>query len=141
MVSERTEEQIVAQSGITVILGGKSYEIAPLVIRDSRPWRQKVISLIAPIPQMTKTSTDTPEDFEQALTTLLVTMPDQVIDLFFDYAKDLDREEIESAATDAEMTQAFKEVIAVAFPLAQSAPDVITRLYGGEKKTMKKGSR
>jgi len=138
---ERTEEQIVAQAGIDVTLGGKSYEIAPLVIRDSREWRKKVIGMIAPLPGFSKTSTDTPDDFEQALTALLVTMPDQVIDLFFEYAKDLDREDIESKATDAEIAQAFKEVIAVAFPLAQSAPDVITRLYAAPEKTTKKGSR
>jgi len=141
MVEKRTEEQIVAQAGIEVILGGKPYSIAPLVIRDSREWRRKVISLIAPIPEMTKKTTDTPEDFEQALTTLLVSMPDQVIDLFFEYAKDLPREKIESSATDAEIAQAFKEVIAVAFPLAQSAPDVITRIYSQPEKTTRKGSR
>ena len=137
---ERTEEQKVARAPIVVILGGKEYEIAPLVIRDSREWRRKVIKLVAPITQITKTSTDTPEDFEQALTTLLVTMPDQVIDLFFEYAKDLNKEEIEAVATDAEMAQAFREVIAIAFPLAQSVPEVVMRIYGAGK-TTKKGSQ
>ena len=127
---ERIEDDIVAQASIEVALGGKKYSIAPLVIRDSRIWRKKVIGLIAPLPGYTKVTTDDMEGFEQALTALLVTMPDQVIDLFFDYASDLEREEIEAVATDAELAKAFKEVIAVAFPLAQSAPEVITRLYG-----------
>ena len=131
---ERTEDDKITQAGIKVILGGKEYEVRPLVIRDAREWRRKVIALIAPMPSLTKISTDTPEDFSDALTMMLVTMPDQVIDLFFEYARDLNREEIEGVATDDELAVAFQEVIAVAFPLAQSAPDVVTRLYGTKKK-------
>lgn len=130
----RTEEQIVAQAPIVVILGGKEYEIAPLVIRDSREWRAKVIKLIAPLPQLVSTKIDTPDEFGQVLTEMLVTMPDQVIELFFDYAKDLDREEIEGIATDEEMAKAFEAVLNVAFPLAESAPGVITRLYPAKTK-------
>jgi len=126
---ERTEEQKVARAPIVVILGGNEYKITPLVIRDSREWRAKVIKLVAPIPQLVSTKIDTPEDFGQALTEMLVTMPDQVIDLFFEYAKDLNREEIEGVATDADIVKAFREVIEVAFPLAESAPEVLTRLY------------
>jgi len=139
-MSERTEEEKITQAGIKVILGGKEYEVRPLVIRDAREWRKKVIALIAPIPSLAKVSTDTPEDFGKALTTLLVTMPDQVLDLFFEYARDLDRSSIEGIATDAELAVAFQEVIAIAFPLAQSAPDVVTRLYG-KNQTKKKHSQ
>ena len=129
----RTEEQKITQAPIVVILGGKEYEIAPLVIRDSREWRKKAIALIAPLPGFSKVTTDDMESFGQALTTLLVTMPDQVIDLFFEYAKDLNREEIENIATDAEMAKAFQEITKVAFPLAQSAPEVMMRLYSTEQ--------
>ena len=94
-----------------------------------------MIKLIAPIPQLVSTKIDTPDEFGQVLTEMLVTMPDQVIELFFDYAKDLNKEEIESVATDAEMTTAFGEVIKVAFPLAESAPKVITRLYPKKKRS------
>ncbi len=131
---ERTEEDILTQAGIKVILGGVEYDIAPLVIRDSREWRKKVVALVAPVAQIAGTTSDTPDAFEQALTSLLVTMPDKVIDLFFEYAKDLNREDIESVTTDAEMSQAFKEVIAFAFPLAQNVPEVITHLYPAKKK-------
>lgn len=136
---ERTEEDKVVQAGIKVILGGVEYSIPPLVIRDSREWRRKVIALIAPLPELTPKSIDTTEDFENALTTLLVTMSDRVVDLFFEYAKELNQEEIEAVATDAELSQAFREVIEVAFPLAQNAPDMVTRLYS--TKTTKKSSR
>ena len=118
----RTEDQKITQAPIVVILGGKEYEIAPLVIRDSREWRKKVIALISPLPQMVNVKIDTPEEFGQALTEMLITMSDQVVDLFFEYAKDLNREEIEGIATDAELRDAFGEVIKIAFPLAEALP-------------------
>ena len=124
----RTEEQKVSQANIEVILGGKKYEIAPQVIRDSREWRKKVIALIAPLPSLVNITMDEPEDFERALTQMMVIMPDQVIDIFFEYAKNLDREEIEGVATDTEMADAFLEVVQVAFPLSQSLPKVMSKL-------------
>ena len=141
MVNKSTEEEKLTQSPIVVILGGKKYDVAPLVIRDSRGWRRKVIALIAPLPGLSKVTTRDMDEFEAALKILVITMPDQVIDLFFEYAKDLKQEEIEAVATDAEMAEAFKEVIAVAFPLAQSAPDVIKRLSPEEQETTKNTSQ
>jgi len=131
----RTEEQIVAQASIEVILGGKTYKVAPLVIRDSRVWRQKITALIAPLPSIVSTKTDNVEEFGEALNQLLVTMPDQVLDLFFEYAKDLNKEEIESVATDAELKVAFQEVMKIAFPLAEALPAAMERMIP------KKGSR
>jgi len=125
---ERTEDEIITQAGIKVILGGCEYEVRPLVIRESREWRKKVIKLIAPLPQYAKTSIEDTEAFEQALTTLLVAMPDEVIELFFAYAKDLNRVEIEDSATDAEIQEAFRKVVEIAFPLAESLPEVMKRL-------------
>ncbi len=127
-MTERNEEDKIAQAPIVVILGRKKYDVAPLVIRDSREWRKKVIELIAPLPQMTKVTTKNPETFGEVLKQMLVIMPDKVIELFFEYAKGLKQAEIEAEATDAEMAEAFKEVIAVAFPLAKSLPGVIERL-------------
>lgn len=126
---ERTEEEKLTQAGFKVILGGKEYSVAPLVIKDSREWRKKVIALISPLPTLATTSLDTPEGFEQALSSMLLEMPNEVIDLFFDYAKDLDRPKIESVTTDEEMAKAFMEVIAFAFPLAGSPAEVLRRLY------------
>jgi len=138
---ERTEEDKLTQAGFKVILGGKEHSIAPLVIRDSREWRKKVIALVAPLPTLASTSLDSPEGFEQALSSMLLEMPNEVIDLFFEYAKDLKRLEIEAVTTDAEMAKAFMEVIAFAFPLANSSAEVLMRLYPPEKKTQKKRSR
>ena len=125
---KRTEEDRLVQAGIKVILGGQEYEIRPLVIRESREWRAKVIKLIAPLPGYIKTTMDNTDDFEKVLTLMLVTMPDQVVEFFFDYAKDLNREELEGTATDEELTKAFEEVVKVAFPLARALPETMTRI-------------
>ena len=127
-MTERTEEQKVARAPIVVILGGVEYSIAPLVIRDSREWRQKVIKLIAPLPEVVNIKTDSPEGFGEALTQLCITMSDEVVDLFFGYATNLDREEIEGIATDAELRDAFGEVVKIAFPLAEALPATMTRM-------------
>ena len=129
-MKERTEEEKLTRAPILVILGGKKYEIAPLVIRDSRVWRKKLIALIASLPALVNTTMDAenPKGFVDALTQMMVTMPEQVLDLFFDYAKELDREEIEGVATDAEIAKAFEEVVQVVFPLAQSLPKVLGHL-------------
>ena len=130
MSSKRTEDQIIAQAGIEVILGGASFKIAPLVIRDSRAWRAKLIPMIAKLPSLIGITIDTenPEGFEKALSQMMLDMPDQIVDLFFEYAKDLNRDEIESTATDAEIALAFSEVLKVAFPLAQSPLETMKHL-------------
>jgi len=125
---DRTEEEKLTQASITVILGGKEYEIRPLVIRDSREWRKKAIGLIKTLPHMLKVNTDDPEQFEATLTDILVNKPDEAADLFFDYAKELDREEIETTATDVELAKALEAVSKLAFPLAESPMKLIARL-------------
>jgi len=126
---KRTEEQIVAQAPIIVVLGGKDYPVKPLVIREARAWRQKVVEVIAKLPEHLQATTDTPESFDAALKALLVTMQDTVLDLFFEYAKDLDREEIEGIATEEDVAEAFSRVVEVAFPLARSLPELRGRLF------------
>lgn len=124
----RSEEDKLCQAGIKVILGGKEYSIPPLVIRESREWRGKVIKLIAPLPEYANVTIDEAEKFEKVLSLMLVDMPDQVLNLFFEYAKGLNREEIENTATDEELTQAFNEVVKIAFPLARALPEAMTQI-------------
>ena len=115
--TERTEDDIVAQAPVRVTLGGKEYDLKPLVIKDSREWRRKFKEISADLAKLFDTEGEAVGD---ALGTLIVQAPDQVIDLFFLYAKDLSREEIESVATEAEIAEAFKEVVKLAFPLVES---------------------
>ena len=125
---ERTEDEKVTQAGIDVILGGDTYKVPPLVIKDSREWRKEISQMLASIPQYAAVTTDDPAGFEAALKKLLLDMPDRVIDLFFGYAKTLDRPTIEEKATDAEIAVAFEQVIQIAFPLAKSPVSLMGRL-------------
>jgi len=111
---DKTQEG--APAGVTVILGGKEFYIRPLVIRDSREWRYKAASFQAAIAKYASVNSDDPEVFEKALTELLTKRIDETADIFFDYARDLDREAIEGIATDAEIAKALNEVNTLAFP-------------------------
>lgn len=122
----RTEEDKICRAAITVTLGNKEHQIYPLVIRDSRVWRKKVAEALAQLPKYTSVTTDDPDAFGNAMRAMLVDMPDTVADLFFGYAKNLNREEIEAVATDAELARAFQEVASIAFPLVESLSGVLT---------------
>jgi len=127
-MENRTEEQKIYQDGVSVILGGKEYRVKPLKLRKEREWRQKLAALISTLPQYANVNSDDPEEFGGALNAMMVTMPDQVVDLFFLYAGSLKREEIEEEATGAEVALGFKAVMALAFPLPQALTEAMTKL-------------
>lgn len=109
--NRRDEAEIVFQEPIKVILGGREYKIKPLVIKYSRPWRKKLAELVASANYAQKVNTDKPEEFKEAVQFLMAESIDTVIDLFFEYAKDLKREEIEEIATEAELGNAFEAIM------------------------------
>lgn len=117
---ERSEDQKVFRDPIEVTLGGEMHQIAPLVIKEARVWRKSFATLIGKLPGYAKTTTDDADSFGDAVTGLLVSTPDEMADLFFQYAKNLNREEIEDVATEGELAAAFEKVMAVAFPLVNS---------------------
>ena len=125
---KRTEDDKVCQAPIKVVLGGQEYDVVPLVIRDSREWRAQVVELLNGLPAFANINTDDSESFGNAIQGFLVSMPDKVIDLFFGYAKELDRDEIEAVACEAEIVKAFEQVMGVAFPLASSAGRILEGL-------------
>ena len=124
----RTEEEKVIQAGIKVKLGGKEYEVKPLVIKEAREWRKKLSALISKLPAYVGVTTDDAKGFEEAINAMLSSMPDKMADLFFSYAKDLNRDEIESTATEEELATAIEAVMAVAFPLARSLTGALKTL-------------
>jgi hypothetical protein len=121
----RTEEEKVTQAPLILILGGIEREVRPLVIRDSRAWRAKVAKLIGGLPQYAKATSDDPDQFKTAIDGMMSAMPDSIVDLVFDYARELDREEIEGIATDTEISIAFTRILEVAFPLARSLAEAV----------------
>ena len=124
----RTEEDKLTQAPVFVFFGDKEYPLRPLVIKESRAWRQEVIKALSQLPQLTQVTSEDKEKFDSALSTLLVTMPDTVVDLFFLYAKDLNRDEIEQAATDTEMAAAWEKVVNLAFPLLQGLVKTMSKM-------------
>jgi len=128
METKRTEEDKIFQNEILIILGGKEYKIKPLVIKQSRKWRANFAKLFGDLQQYTKITTDTPDKFEDAIKTILMVMPDKIVDLVFEYAPGLNREEIENSATDAEMAKVFVQFMEVALPLARSLTGVMSKL-------------
>lgn len=116
----RTEEDKLLKAPLVVILGGKEYQIELLVIKDAREWRKKAAKVLSYIPKYANVSTDDAEGFAGAMSAMLVEMPDEMTNLFFEYAKNLDRDEIEATATEAELAKAIEAVMEVAFPLLRS---------------------
>ncbi|KKM15257.1 hypothetical protein LCGC14_1697960, partial [marine sediment metagenome] len=45
-VPVRSEEDKLAKATIPMVFGGKTYEVQPLVVRDSREWRKKLAKVI-----------------------------------------------------------------------------------------------
>ena len=130
---ERTEEQQLVEAPLIVKLGGKRYEIKPLKINPQYEWREKFFGafvgmaktlrpprppLLSFLPLAGKRLTQHSETkaFVEMLNVGLIKAPKMVADLFFAYAKDLPRKEIEQQATERELVYAFKEVMRYAFP-------------------------
>ena len=120
---ERTEEQKLTLAPTIVILGGEEHEIRPLVIRYSGEWRKKSIPLINYLMSYGRIASDTSSpEFAEAVTELFTTKTDEILDSFFEYARDLNRAEIENVATDGEVINAFVEVFnAFVAPLSAAA--------------------
>lgn len=115
----RTDEDKIFKTPIKVTLDGKEYDIPVLVARDSKPWRDKAGPFRAELISLSGVDTSDPEAFKLAFTQLMGSRIDETIDLFFEYAKDLDKDDIMAVATDQELVNAFGEVAAVAFPFGQ----------------------
>jgi len=116
-LTRRTEESKLFGEPTKIKLGGVKYDLFPLVIKDSRVWKAKVAKLLVTLPELANTTTDDPKKFGNAINTLMLETPDSIIDLFFEYAPYLPREEIESKATEQEVADAFKIIMEMAFPL------------------------
>lgn len=127
-MERRTEEDKIFKVPIEVILGGKQYLIKPLVIKEARAWRGKLANLFKKLPTYVNATTDDSAGFEVAMNAVLKSLPDETADLFFSYAKDLDREVIEAEATEIELAEAFEAVMIIALPLVRSLTGAMTRL-------------
>ena len=126
----RTEEEIITQAPLEIVLGGVAYRVKPLVIKDSREWRRKVANLLGGLPKYTSMDSNSSVEFNDSMIALISDMPDTIIELVFEYAKDLDRKKIESTATEYDISKAFTQMMGVAFPLAQNLVEAVKALSG-----------
>lgn len=135
---ERTEEQKVMQAPLKIILGGLPHDIPVLPIKLSRPWRQAVIELIrGSVAQADTIDLDKTKDVMALAKTAMVDNPNGVIDLFFEYAHGLNREEMEEVITDAEIADGFDQMIEVSFPLGQSLAKAMEKMGQPSEKPLK----
>ena len=128
MTKERTEEQILASEPLTVILGGREREVKLLTIKASRAWRKTVVDLLISLPQFSQIDSKDSMDSDRLANAINTLMGEQVADLFFAYAIELPRPDIEEEATDQELAIAFEQVTDIAFPFAGSVVGLATRL-------------
>ncbi len=119
---ERTEEDKLTQSPVKVSFGGKEYEIKPLPIKYSLPWVKKVVKVLVGIIPLIEITSDKEQVFADAFGEILVARPEQLIDLLFEYAKNLNRGEIEEIASSGEVIHAFEEVMNFERPLFGMVP-------------------
>lgn len=112
----------------TVTLGGQSYEIRALPIRQSKAWRAK---LEGPFSELSNAlegagsiELSSGGDIARLVRTLsgtLIGSIDTLLDLLFAYSPELaaDRDRIEDNAYDEEALDAFTEVLKLAYPFGQ----------------------
>ena len=108
---DRPEEDILLQQ-LEVTLAGKQHTIKLLPIRPQAEWRKKVVPLLSGFLALSGISTENPAEFEAGLASILIETPEKMLDLFFDYARDLNRERIENTATWARVAVGFKKIVA-----------------------------
>ena len=116
----RTDEEILTRAGVPVHFGDNTYDVKPLVIKAASAWRKEYAKATTDLSLAAAITADNPDEFKRAMNTLAVDMPDMATELFFKYAKDLPRDEIEERATDQDMAIAFRTVTRMAFPLLQA---------------------
>ncbi len=112
----RTEEDILLQRPIEVTLAGKQYEIALLPMRAQAAWRRKIVPLYTSFLGVAGVSSDQPEAFQSGIEQVLIGAPEQLAELFFEYAVELDKDEIETTATEWEVAAALKKIVEIVLP-------------------------
>jgi len=118
---ERTETEKVLQTPIKVGLGVKEFEIKPLPVKYALPWCGKVVGLLKDIPAYAeKIDKNDLASLGDVLQCLMAGNPALIVDLFFEYARDIDRSEIEEVATSAEIVAGFEGVLSLELPLLGS---------------------
>ena len=108
---ERTEMQKIIMEPIEVNLGDKTYPIKPLPIKQAIPWLKKVVDLLIGSISLSQIKANDTETMQSAMQKIMIDNPGLIVDLVFDYAKNLNREEIENTASSAQLMKAFEQCL------------------------------
>jgi hypothetical protein len=115
----RPEHEVLAAAPIAVTLGGREKRLPPLSIRANREWKRKVAEAVGASWVAFGQADDT-----GSIVGLVAGATDTMLDLLLEYDMSGSlggREWIEEHASDAEVYQTMKEVLAVAYPPFQDA--------------------
>lgn len=119
-MEERTQTDKIIGASITVTLGGAEYNIRPLPVRPNREWLRKYRRMIEENGARAgiKFDAENYSEFSAAMADIMTGGDfDRIADLFFEYAQDLPREQIEESASSIEVLNAFSELLLLANPM------------------------
>ena len=102
---------------ITLIFGGKSYQVRSLTLRQARDWRILLIAAAKEIScQLFRETNGHDAPFFDGLGAAFIAFPDKISELVFAYSSELPKDEITAIATEQEMAVAFSQLIKAALP-------------------------
>lgn len=115
----RTEAQIISQAPIKLTFGEKVFDVKPLRMGKNLEWKEKLTNEFGDIIKTFEEPAGV-NNLLSGLTLALMRMPEKLAKLVFEYAPYLPKNEIMELATDEQLSQAFSEIMQVAYPfLAQ----------------------
>lgn len=129
MSGERSEDDKLCQAPITVTMCGREWQIPLLPYRSAKEWRKRYAEFQKRVMASAGRQIDgdtSPEEVASMVQSAMVELPDEMIDLFFLYAAELQDQQdyIEQHATEQELVRAAGEVLRVASPLSYLAMTV-----------------
>lgn len=135
MPEERTDEQRLLQAPLELQLGGQVVQVRPLVMRRSSIWRRELLALIEAQLGPWVAGQLQAQDIARVV---LLEVPDALLALVARYLElaeaPVSREWLEDHATDAEVYNALRQLVEVAFPFGILGGD-LGRLVAGLPRT------
>lgn len=123
-MKQRTEQDVSSFAPITVRFGSTNYEIQQLPWRKSCKWREKLANELRDtalasnltIPDGVDISAWVKTEFASKISLTFLRSPEKMVELIFDFAPYLPKEEILDAASPEQLMRAFMDLMTLAFP-------------------------
>jgi hypothetical protein len=120
MRNERTEAQILAKEPLTLKFGTADYQVKILGFKKAEAWRKHAVDTVKSIVAVHRTECDSNDAFTHGLAFFFLQFPQKMLDLILFYAGDeIPRQAVEDEATDEQISVAFGQIIAIAFPFTK----------------------